>query len=432
MAAHIDPAAPLPERILAAIARASSRRPARADDVIAQLGGDAAATWAALEQLVAERRIATAHLHWPEDDPEPWLAIWPTGVRVPSGTWTGGSHNSLFVRHEQPLRQALRAASTPRPAATAAREAPPAPVPVPTDIEEPDMPETPTARAAAGARPSNVDAAHVPTHPAGPAGARRTPGGLEADVCALLAGRGADDALAVRELATPLGGSDENVRQAVRRLVRRGVLGQVMRKGLNGHAIVAYYLATPADDDAAPAAGQHAAPADAAAATAAAPADHVPGAAQMVAPAPAADQTRCETGDPVAGVLTAAPAGPILGADDIAALVQGLEPEPEQSAPHATFAHSARAAQPTRAPCPSVDDDPVGALAWMAAATAGVVRSPCAQPAAADSAPAARAEFALWDDGRLTICDGDDVLLLAAADTRRLAALLGVPLELAA
>lgn len=40
---------------------------------------------------------------------------------------------------------------------------------------------------------------------------------------------------------------------------------------------------------------------------------------------------------------------------------------------------------------------------------------------------AVRIEFALWDDGRLTIAEGDEILLLPAEATKRLALLLGVP-----
>ena len=43
-------------------------------------------------------------------------------------------------------------------------------------------------------------------------------------------------------------------------------------------------------------------------------------------------------------------------------------------------------------------------------------------PAAADSV-----RFALWDDGTLTIADGDEILQFDPDTTRRLALLLGVP-----
>lgn len=52
--------------------------------------------------------------------------------------------------------------------------------------------------------------------------------------------------------------------------------------------------------------------------------------------------------------------------------------------------------------------------------------------AAAPSTPAvalqrepARVEFALWDDGRLSIYDGDEIQQIDPADTERLARLLG-------
>ena len=39
----------------------------------------------------------------------------------------------------------------------------------------------------------------------------------------------------------------------------------------------------------------------------------------------------------------------------------------------------------------------------------------------------ARISFALWDDGGLSIYDGDELLQIAPADVARLARLLGVP-----
>ena len=57
--------------------------------------------------------------------------------------------------------------------------------------------------------------------------------------------------------------------------------------------------------------------------------------------------------------------------------------------------------------------------------------APCIAEAAAQvaqvAAPPARIEFAMWDDGRVSIYDGDHLLMLHAADTIRLARLLGVP-----
>jgi len=50
-----------------------------------------------------------------------------------------------------------------------------------------------------------------------------------------------------------------------------------------------------------------------------------------------------------------------------------------------------------------------------------------ATPAPPPQAKPARVSFALWDDGGLSIYDGDDLLQLPPADTARLARLLGVP-----
>ena len=58
----------LADRILGAIAKATSQRPANATDVLALVGGDEPAYWAAIEQLTRDRRINSAHLHRPATD----------------------------------------------------------------------------------------------------------------------------------------------------------------------------------------------------------------------------------------------------------------------------------------------------------------------------------------------------------------------------
>jgi len=106
------------ERLLAHIARADSRRPARAADVAAALGGPEPEFWAALETLQATRQVNSALIHRPATDPEPWLAIWPTGVLVDNGAWRNGSHVPLFVP-QRPLAPALAEAAGPRAARVA-------------------------------------------------------------------------------------------------------------------------------------------------------------------------------------------------------------------------------------------------------------------------------------------------------------------------
>lgn len=100
-------------RILAQIKQASSKRPARAADIAALIGGPEAAFWATLEQMVAAGLVATAHIQRMKRDAEPWLAIWPTGVVLTPARLSGASLSHLFTP-QRPLNQALRQASAPR------------------------------------------------------------------------------------------------------------------------------------------------------------------------------------------------------------------------------------------------------------------------------------------------------------------------------
>lgn len=111
----------LAQRILTKLAKASSKRPARAADVAALVGGPEPDFWRALEQLVGSRQVATAHIQKLPRDPEPWLAIWPTGLHAPAGGWTGNSHSCLFVP-TTPTHEALHAAQAPRVRAVVAPE----------------------------------------------------------------------------------------------------------------------------------------------------------------------------------------------------------------------------------------------------------------------------------------------------------------------
>lgn len=103
----------LAEKILAQIARVDSKRPARAADVAALVGGDEREFWATVEQLIVHRQINTALIHRPKQDAEPWLAIWPTGVCLRDKGWTGDSHRGLFERPGS-MREAVHGAHAPK------------------------------------------------------------------------------------------------------------------------------------------------------------------------------------------------------------------------------------------------------------------------------------------------------------------------------
>lgn len=113
---------PLADRILVTIARASSKRPQNADDVLALVGGKEPDFWAAIDQLAREGRITGAQLYRPRVDAAPWLGIWPTGVVAPAGAWTGPRLSYLFVRHD-PAALAKARAPRSRPRKSAAQEA---------------------------------------------------------------------------------------------------------------------------------------------------------------------------------------------------------------------------------------------------------------------------------------------------------------------
>lgn len=93
--------ADLPDRVMAAIARNTSRCPARADDVLSTVGATEEAFWAALDVLLQTARIHTAHIQRvAKGETTPWLAIWPTGIYMPPGAWKARHLSSLFVRHD--------------------------------------------------------------------------------------------------------------------------------------------------------------------------------------------------------------------------------------------------------------------------------------------------------------------------------------------
>lgn len=311
MTARFDPlAAELPERVLAAIAKATSQHPARADAVRARTGADEAAFAAAIEQLAAERRLNCAWIQ-KAGDAEPWLAIWPTGLPAKSAAWTNGSHGALFVTHRpNDLYQAHAPRSTP-PAA-----------PEPATESEPNNMET----------------------------TRKNPP-LRENFVALLARL--DCAITLSAAAVKLGSTKEALRHHARALVKQGAIVETAIIS-DGRGETAYcspqFIAGDSED--------------------AAKAD----------------------------------ASPVV--DDIAAAVAAMEPEPEMAPPAALY---------------GAGDLTVTEIPAVAAAAP-------AAPAAPDTpAPEHVVRIALWDDGTLTIADGDDILQYGPDVTRRLALLLGVP-----
>ena len=103
----------------------------------------------------------------------------------------------------------------------------------------------------------------------------------------------------------------------------------------------------------------------------------------------------------------------------VAAIVPERAPAPQQAAPAAPVDEAgSRIAQELAAIADAIGDmepEPAPCIAEAAAQVAQLAATP------------ARIEFALWDDGRVSIYDGDTLLMLQAADTVRLARLLGVP-----
>lgn len=201
------PAAALASRILAALAGHSAQKPARADDVIAIVGGPEGDTWAALEQLVLTCQINTAHIQR-KGEPQPWLAIWPTGVIREIGGWRGNDHQMLLTPHPT-QREIVKAANVPK-VRTPRRV--PAPVPAPVS---PSVP-TPTRRRA---HPPSIEA-----------------------VRRLVAGRAEDSAISLSGLARALGGKgDAAYGDRIRSAVMTTDWMAPTRKAEAGDQVIAYY-----------------------------------------------------------------------------------------------------------------------------------------------------------------------------------------------
>lgn len=101
--AAVTQAAPadLEERILDAMRQATSKQPARADAIVAKVGGEPAAAWDAIARLIAQRRVGQC-LITKAGQPS-YDAVWPTGITARSAAWTGASHCGLYAKSPAPL-----------------------------------------------------------------------------------------------------------------------------------------------------------------------------------------------------------------------------------------------------------------------------------------------------------------------------------------
>ena len=301
--------------ILKCIAGHDSKRPARADDVAALVGGDEPAYWAAIEHLKGTSQINCAHIKR-SADPEPWLAIWPTGARARMDSW----HELNARGHFSPTRT-FTAQRLPQ--SIAARRA----------AQEIEMKQSPTATQQ-----------------------RRQ------KIADLVAGRPLAEGLPLKAIAAELDIGVEGVRHLIKSMLggQRVALGKLPKD--HGHRAYDPSAASPAADHS----GVSAEMADP-------PADHFRGATKMVEqPAAEAPAVLVTTADPACAGLAA-----------IADALGDMEP---------------------------ADDIDLTAAA-----------------AQVPDMPRARTQFALWDDGGLSIYDGDELMQIPPADVARLARLLGVP-----
>lgn len=207
---------PLADRIMATIARATSQRPHNADDALATLGADQAAYWAALEQLTAERRIATATIHRPALDAAPWLAIWPTGLCRPVIPTDGRMHSHLFVRNR------------------------------PNDLRDAFAPRTRDAKSATSMSSSTAQAPRATEQPQQPQPQEPTTMSAQPEktlaACALrrkaaaefIAGHPRSKPILIAQLADHLQLSTKGARNIVEELAARGVAEMITINGLTG------------------------------------------------------------------------------------------------------------------------------------------------------------------------------------------------------
>lgn len=166
-------AAPGPDleaRILRQLHGHHAQKPMRAEDLLAMVGGAEPAFWSALERLLAGSQINTAHVQR-RGDAQPWLALWPTGVVRKSAGWSNASLSSLFTP-TRPMREIVREVNGPR------------------VLER---------RQAEAVKPAPADRPRT-----------RPKGAIQAEVLALLQGRGRGDAISRTEIAERLNAGRRN------------------------------------------------------------------------------------------------------------------------------------------------------------------------------------------------------------------------------
>lgn len=373
-----DQAQTLPDRILAEISWAHSRKPANADDVLALVGGDAAVFWSAVEQLKRECRINAATIKT-QLDAAPWMAIWPTNLPVQHRSWKDlnavgafGTHPAGTIHQHMPCRR---------------------------DPERDPRPDLRQVTAKAAGKQTQI---HGPE--------RRD------RIATLAAGRTLEHGITFHEVAADLGISVEGVRYLVKRMAdgSRVAVG----KRPNEHAHRLYDPTAQA------------------------------GAAPQRDAEPAADAAIAQSGEPsesdlmaVADALDAMDLAHDAPAPQARPETPATEPDPEWL-PAQTLEPADLSAVADFLACVSDalgDMEPADDIDITAAAADAPAAKPCGACADGcqgtqcrlmqDSPPihTDRINFALWDDGGLSIYDGDELLQLPPAATARLARLLGVP-----
>lgn len=200
---------PMTDRILAIIAKNDSKRPANANDVLAQVGGRETDFWAAYAQLTHSRAIATAHIQRPAVDSAPWLAIWPTGIQCDAGAWSSDTHSALFSRTR----------SVPRFPA----------VPDPTRDPRPDLGRATKPRSAT--KPAPAKETKMTKKSVSEERRRQT--------LVMLTGRTRDNAIRIDRVALSLGVTPQGAANIVDALADRGMARFVVGTGRDRH-IVAY------------------------------------------------------------------------------------------------------------------------------------------------------------------------------------------------
>ena len=370
-----EPAQPMADRILAAIASAHSRKPANADDVQAVIGGDAADFWRAVEQLKCECRINAATIKT-QLDAGPWMAIWPTGTPVAHRTWKDLNAAGAF---------------TTLPAACVPKRMPTTP-----DLERDPRPDLRKITREAEGKIVPVSADQ-----------RRD------RIAQLAAGRTLANGIKFADVAADLGISVEGVRYLTKRMGEgaRVAFGHIA--GESAHRIYDPAAELPAD------------------VSPVREGDMATSAASLTPEAVHAAFTHPEFEQFIkqAEAPSAEPIGepePELHPDQVV--------EPADQAIADPIAEPS--AEPVAAPCAKsctnacADFPGWSSIAADLAAIAdaiGEMEPESPTPAPPPQAKPARVSFALWDDGGLSIYDGDDLLQLPPADTARLARLLGVP-----